>query len=128
MSSVPRITNERLAELLVRIRPVCQFEGRLHYIRPVDPRRIAFLWDPQSDGMADNLVALECVMTRHDYGHPSLFKPTIAEVLAQIPEDVVDRVVAFETSRNADFDEHSDCHVTSTILYGRRGDDVGTAG
>jgi len=116
---VPKITDERLAELLARIRPVHRFDGELCYIKPVDPRRIAFTWDPKKDMRADGLVALQYVMTCHDYGHPSLFKPSVAEVLAQIPEDIVDEVVAFETSRDADFDRGLGCHVTTTIFYGR---------
>jgi hypothetical protein len=122
MSRIPTLTDERLAELLGRIRPVYRFDGELWHIKPVDPCRIAFLWDPKEDGRAKGLKPLRSIETCHDYGHPSLFKPSIAEVLAQIPEDILGEVVAFETSRCADFDEGRDCHVTTTILYGRASD------
>jgi NTP pyrophosphatase (non-canonical NTP hydrolase) len=115
---VPEITDERLAELLSRIRATHQFGSELCYIKPVDPRGIAFTWDPKKDEKADKLKVLRSILTYHNYGHPSLFKPSIAEVLAQIPEDIVERVVAFQIPMNdAIFDSIRDCHVATTILY-----------
>jgi len=117
MFEIPKITDEKLQELLLRIRPVLSFGGKLSYIKSVDPRHIAFLWDPKPDGEAEDLVILRSIRTYHDYGHPSLFKPSIAEVLAQIPEDILDKVVAFETMRDAVFDQDRDCHEAVTVLY-----------
>lgn len=114
---VPKITEERLAELLPRIRPVVRKDGGLWYIKPVDPRRIAFLWDPTLDAKVEDLKELRGIHTFHDYGHPSLFKPSIAEVLAQIPADIVDETVAFETGF-VDFDQGRDCHLAWTVFYG----------
>jgi hypothetical protein len=120
---IPKITDERLTELLIRIKVVHHFEKELYYIKPVDPRRIAFTWDPIKDGEAKGLKILKQIYTYHDYGHPALFKPSIAEVLAQIPEDVIDEVVAFET-QYVDFDEGNDCHIACTILYSAEASNV----
>jgi hypothetical protein len=117
-AKIPEIDDGRLRELLERIRPVVSFGGVLHYIRPVDPRRIAFTWAPKPGRKAKGLVELRQVRTLHNYGHPSLFKPSIAEVLAQLPDDIADRTVAFETVL-LDFDQRRDCHVATTTFFGR---------
>ena len=47
----------------------------------------------------------ECL---HKYGAPNFFKPSIGEVLAQIPDSVLDKVCAFEIIQKpeTEFDLH----------------------
>jgi hypothetical protein len=106
---IPPITDERLAALAARIRPVVHGAvpgsgGRprvleeLWYIAPVDPRSVAFTWEPVPTERAERLHHLRTIHTLHTYGAPSFFKPSIAEVLAQIPADLDDSlIVAFKT-------------------------------
>lgn len=91
------ISDEKLNSLLKRIKPVFDFPNKGKcYIKPVDPREVSYIWDPISDGGVKGLKFLCDIDTYHTFGYQGLFKPSIAEVLAQIPKDKLDQVVAFE--------------------------------
>ena len=92
-----RISDERLAELQRRIRPVVGVDENLHYIQDVDPREIAFTWSPRATKRARGLVKLTTIETIHGYGAPVYFKPSIAEVLAQIPQELIEQTLVFRT-------------------------------
>lgn len=70
--------------------------GELYYIKPVDLFGVAYTWDPKPADKATDLKPLCDITTYHTYGYQGLFKPSIAEVLAQIPAEYLDGVVAFE--------------------------------
>ena len=107
MERIPEITDQRLEELASQIKPVVRFKGKkgrvpkyngvLFYIADVDLRGTAFTWEPKATKIADDLNIYAMIRTFHSYGAPSFFKPSIAEVLAQIPQEDIGRVVAFET-------------------------------
>jgi hypothetical protein len=97
--SIPKISNEELAELAKRIRPVVRKEsdGRPFYIKAdSDLRRLSYLWDVKYEEEAKGLFEFATITTLHTYGYYGMFKPSVAEVIAQIPPDYRDRVVAFE--------------------------------
>jgi hypothetical protein len=108
--------------------PVIPKHGKLFHIKPVDPRKIAFTWDPKLREEATGLVELTTIRTLHGFGYHGFFKPSIAEVLTQIPDDLVPRVVAFSTEGpGAASDLNEDLlaldagyHVGTTTLYGRQ--------
>ena len=57
----------------------------------------AYNWEPRFKGPCEeNLEILKDISTLHSYGYYGLFKPSIAEVLAQIPDEIIDQVCAFE--------------------------------
>ena len=123
------ISNEKLKSLLASIRPVLDFpdEGKC-FVKPVDPRRVSYIWDPTSDGSAKDLKPICDIETYHEFGYYGLFKPSIAEVLAQIPEDKLDQVVAFEIVEQPRTAEdlnrqmnaiHAGFHKATTRLYSR---------
>jgi hypothetical protein len=56
----------------------------------------SFLWDAKPAKKAKKLKTLCDITTHHSFGFAGFFKPSIAEVLAQIPEEHLDKVVAFE--------------------------------
>ena len=96
------LSDEELADLAQRIRPVVRDEnGRCFYIEAVDPRKEAFTWSPTlTDEAADGaggIVRIATIYTLHSYGAPSLFKPSIAEVISMIPQHLLGKVIAFET-------------------------------
>jgi len=96
---IPRISDEMLAELSSRIWPVYDFgprKGGRRYIKPVDLRGIAFTWDPKGRGRARNLIAIADVRTYHSFAYHGFFKPSIAEVLAQMPAEIAAWVTAFQ--------------------------------
>ena len=118
---IPEISNKRLEELCKRIKPVVDNSRRhddpeLWYIRKVDPRHVAFTWSPKPTKKAEGLKKYKEIMTLHSYGAPVYFKPSIAEVLAQIPKNDLDKIVAFET-KHLGFSKDNEYHAARTILY-----------
>lgn len=125
---IPKISNDRLAELAARIKPVVRNRnGALAYIKPCDLRHEAFTWDAKTTRKAKNLVKHATIRTLHTYGYYGMFKPSVAEVLAQIPVELIEQTVAFETVGPADADAlnkesaalNAGFHVATTRLYGR---------
>lgn len=144
---IPEISDRRLEQLMRQIKPVARFRrtlfqdgiavgvavppyqhpyGTLHFIKKVHPRKASFTWEPKSSRVARTIEdkPYRVITTYHSFGAPSLFKPSIAEVIAQIPEEELGRVAAFETVY-WDMDARRNCtsdgyHVTDTRLYGRR--------
>lgn len=88
LDRIPPITDERLTELNARIRPLVTGPAGLHFLkRPTkDLRGQSYLWDARPGVPAPVAVNMPYVtlITYHTYGAPSLFKPSIAEVLAQV--------------------------------------------
>ena len=104
--NIPKISNEKLAELRKGIKPVVRFypgendlfpsgEGILFYIKETDPRTTNYMGNPVPTCMANNIEPLERIITHHHTGG-CLFKPSEAEVLAQLSEDLHQIVVAYE--------------------------------
>lgn len=82
--SIPSITDERLTQLAKRIRAVKEIEGG-HRLYPLcDPRGESFSWAEKMGRKTRRLYALGKVRTLHGFGYYGLFKPSVAEVLAQI--------------------------------------------
>lgn len=126
--NVPGITDERLGQLLGRISPLVERDGKLFHIAPVDPRNIAFAWSPELRGEAAGLEELRKVRIDIHCGYVALVKPTLAEVLAQVPADLEERVTAFAVLLNDEHDGTEDeveCysegtgHRVTAVFYGR---------
>ncbi|OVE74468.1 hypothetical protein BVX95_02370 [archaeon D22] len=110
--SIPKISDKKMNELYSRVKPVVRCaevryagqvnyelhdKGDLYFIEEVDPREVAFTWDPKPKERADGLIELAQINTLHTYGYHGFFKPSVAEVLSQIPQEYLSDVVAFET-------------------------------
>jgi len=123
---IPEIDDEQLAELAGRIKPLVRSrENALAYIvAPSDLRTEAFMWDPKLTRAAEDLELIASIPTLHRVGLHGFFQPRIAEVVAQIPGEYLERVAAFETlppDARADLQEAFDAgfHVGTTRLYAR---------
>ena len=118
-SPIPTLKKDDLLSRAFRIKAVAENDkGKLHFIKPVDIENTAFTWDPKLEDEAISLKPLQNINTIHDYGAPSLFKPSINEVLAQIPADVLDRVTAFSTDVDPrQFTPGGSHHLGLTTLY-----------
>jgi hypothetical protein len=94
---IPEVREERIKKLAERIKPVVKFarKGKC-YIEPVDPFEVAYTWNPQATTRATGLKPLCDITTYHTYSYSGFFKPSIAEVLAQIPNKHLGKVIAFE--------------------------------
>jgi hypothetical protein len=106
----------------------CGAGGTLFFIDAVDPFNVAYTWDPKPTDEATGLKDLREITTYHSFSYHGFFKPSIAEVLAQIPEEHLDTVVAFEIIASPDTvddlnREHealsAGYHVATTRLYAR---------
>lgn len=102
---IPHITDERIAELLATIKPmVFDAQGGPCTFDAVDPRGVSFIWDPDGLRPVEGIEPWRQVRTVHTYGHPALFKPSIAEVLAQLTGDLTG-VVGFTIKGPDDVDD-----------------------
>ncbi len=57
-----------------------------------------YIWSPKVSFPIDQLEEITTIETYHSYGAPSLFKPSIREVLAQIPRELLGKKIYFEVS------------------------------
>ena len=107
---IPEISDEKLNELRAKIRPAWYFakgrdglfpdeRGFLYYlIGLLDPRTAAFYCDADPKlvpgEIADGLEPFHQIQTHHSTGG-FFFKPSEEEILAQIPKELHDIVVAY---------------------------------
>lgn len=131
--SIPKISNEKIQEMLNKMAPVVKGEREeesqeLFWIEIPHAREVSFIWSPVLKGKAVGLKKVSSIQTFHSYGYYSFFKPSLAEVLSQIPEQYLDgSVVAFETIGPRDISDikkqwdvvQAGFHVAETILYGK---------
>lgn len=98
---IPEMGKVRAISLSQRIRPVvfCHKGGHAGYyfIKPVDVFHVPFLWEPVvgSEKMQGSKRYTD-IMTFHAIRERDRLTATIAEVLAQIPGDLLTLAVAFE--------------------------------
>jgi hypothetical protein len=120
----PAIMDNELNELRKRIRPLKVSDGELHYAKESDPRKTSFGWaDPAEK--AENIEPFAVIRTYHSFGAPVFFKPSEAEVLAQIPKKHIADTVAYLTvapnhAMHA-FSEDNEYHVARTVLFRKSG-------
>lgn len=91
---------DQIFELARRIRPVDQFpQGKFYIKTKVQPDFIlkqSYTWAPELDGPAEDIEPIIDITTYHTFGYHGFFKPSIGEVLTQIPDDFLGEVHAFE--------------------------------
>ena len=116
-------------EVITRLNPKGKLQrdgrGSFYFIKPVNPFTVAFAWSPTPVGRPPRLQELCTITTYHGYAFYGFFKPSVAEVIAQIPKEHLDTVVAFsvkgpETAE--DLNKHIEelnegYHVAQTTLY-----------
>lgn len=95
--NIPKLNQEELEQRYANIKPLVKDgSGDLCYIkRPESLTGVSFLWDPKLKDKAKDIEPITTIKTLHTYGHYALFKPSIAEVLAQIPKHLLDTACAF---------------------------------
>jgi hypothetical protein len=85
-----KISEERLQSLMTKFTPLIKKDGVLHKFEPPHPRTASFLWSPKFYGAAiaeTSFEYLRVVSVDFPCGYYGLFKPSIAEVLAWLPDD-----------------------------------------
>lgn len=126
--NIPEITDERIAELLTTIAPVIVgTDGVPYTFDRVDLRGMSFIWNPTGlTPLPFAVVKSGTIRTLHTFGHPALFKPSIAEVLAQLPADV-SGIAAFSIAGPEDADDlnrerealNAGLHVATVTLWSK---------
>jgi hypothetical protein len=127
---IPAISEEKVSQLLTRIKPLIRHEGLLYEFSPSqawNPFTRSFTWNPEEDKGARvdaaHLPLLEALPTYHTCGYHAVFRPGVAEVLAQIPAELLEKVTAFEVLFGQELTQCVDYpglygHKTVTLLYG----------
>lgn len=94
------LPNEKMLEMLKTLTPIGFIDGKpfIHIISDKhDLACYSYIWDKPTGEAIPNLHAFAQITTFHTYGAPSLFKPSIAEVLSQVPEDLKGARLYFHT-------------------------------
>ncbi len=122
------VSGKRIRFLGRKIRPIVKFGRARRFIQPVDLFEIAFTWDPEPAEYVKGLKPLCDITTYHTFSYQGFFKPSIHEVLVQIPKEFLPDVVAFEIVKSPDTVDdlmreieatNAGYHVATTRLYTR---------
>lgn len=121
---IPDISDERINKYVGVA--ALKREGLSLYQAPKhDLRRTAWPWIEDMPKFKGKIKEKCRVRTLHRYGYYGFFKPSVAEVLAQLTDDQLEGVVAFEAhgpETADDLNRHKEelnagFHVAETILY-----------
>ena len=104
--SIPQITDEELMRRYLKIKPIAEVSNGKYWLKNYsidEMRNKSYFWslfDDRREPVGKILDShghhdFQCL---HPFGYHGFFKPSVAEVLAQIPEDVLKRftIDAFE--------------------------------
>jgi len=99
---LPEISDEELLARYIKINPLVKEKALYYYLKKFNldqMRNQSYLWDIHEDKREQ--VDMTCAKTiaefscYHTYGYYGFFKPSIAEVLQQFPDDVLSEANAF---------------------------------
>lgn len=124
---IPDIDRDQANVLFKRVKPLVRREGQLWRIRRPDLFLDAFPWAPRVTRMVpeDQLEVRGETQTLHKYGFYGFFKPSVAEVLAQIPKELEEQKLLFEVVGPNTFSDltaerkalNAGFHVATTTFY-----------
>lgn len=120
---IPKISKAEIARRRQQIRPVLRKGKKPFYVKG----GAGFTWNEKElQEEAIGLRAVRTIRTLHTWGHYSVFAPSFDEILAQIPEDLLEIVAAAEItwspSTADDLNREKEAlnagfHVAETTLY-----------
>lgn len=91
LNLIPKISDEEISEMLQKITPLMIVDGKwgdalyqIDGIENVATRDFAFLWDAKPKGREHVFHFSRTFITYHTWAYYGFFKPTLAEVYAQI--------------------------------------------
>ena len=100
---IPEITDEELLNLYKAVKPIVTLNDIKFSLKKYnleELRKYSYLWHSKEDSREiisskriETIDEFDCL---HRFGYYCLFKPTIAEVLSQIPNSQTDKINAFE--------------------------------
>lgn len=100
---IPTIDDKRLLDLYKRLKPIVTIEELKYLLREFsleELRNTSYIWNIVNDKRetvdASKLETIQEFPCLHTYGYYGFFKPSIAEVLSQVPEKTIEEANYFE--------------------------------
>lgn len=100
---IPEIDDKRLKELYQLLKPIVTIDEMKYLLREFtlqELRNQSYIWDRHEDKRdavdSSKLETVDDFLCLHTWGYYGLFKPSIAEVLSQAPENVIEQANVFE--------------------------------
>ena len=100
---IPEIDDNRLKELYHLLKPIVTIDEMKYLLREFtlqELRNQSYIWNRDKDKRdvvdPSRLETVDDFLCLHTWGYYGLFKPSIAEVLSQAPENVIAEANTFE--------------------------------
>ena len=100
---IPEIDDKRLKELYQLLKPIVTIDEMKYLLREFtlqELRNQSYIWNRHEDKRdivdSSRLETVDDFLWLHTFGYYGLFKPSIAEVLSQAPESVIEQANTFE--------------------------------
>ena len=100
---IPEIDDKRLKELYQLLKPIVTIDEMKYLLRKFtlqELRNQSYIWNRHEDKRdivdPNKLETVDDFLCLHTWGYYGLFKPSIAEVLSQAPESVIEQANTFE--------------------------------
>ena len=100
---IPEIDDNRLKELYRLLKPIVTIDEMKYLLREFtlqELRNQSYIWNRAEDKRdvvdPSKLETVDDFLCLHTWGYYGLFKPSIAEVLSQAPENVIEQANTFE--------------------------------
>lgn len=100
---IPEIDDKRLKELYQLLKPIVTIDEMKYLLREFtlqELRNQSYIWNRHEDKRdivdPSRLEIVDDFLCLHTWGYYGLFKPSIAEVLSQAPESVIEQANTFE--------------------------------
>lgn len=100
---IPEIDDKRLKELYHLLKPIVTIDEMKYLLREFtlqELRNQSYIWNRYEDKRdiidPNKLETVDDFLCLHTWGYYGLFKPSIAEVLSQAPESVIEQANTFE--------------------------------
>ena len=100
---IPEIDDNRLKELYQLLKPIVTIDEMKYLLREFtlqELRNQSYIWNRHEDKRdvvdPNKLETVDDFLCLHTWGYYGLFKPSIAEVLSQAPESIIEQANTFE--------------------------------
>lgn len=100
---IPEIDDKRLKELYQLLKPIITIDEMKYLLKEFtlqELRNQSYIWNRHEDKRdvvdSSKLETVDDFLCLHTWGYYGVFKPSIAEVLSQAPENVIEQANIFE--------------------------------
>jgi hypothetical protein len=130
---IPEMDQSEIVKWYQNISPIVKDSGKSRYLRRLSDEelsKVAYTWLKKESDYEDavdysNLEVLAELQMLHQCGWYGFFKPSVAEVIRQIPKEFLPQTVAFEIIHQKDLNDYkkevnAGFHVSTVRLYKAR--------